>query len=101
MDNRELLWGRVVESANWRRRLYEALACRGYSVIIFGTIFCTLSVKLYWAYSINRLGEYFSWILADLIVLLSIELVLSFVCFLWRQKAVLRIMLVVAAILCT
>ena len=101
MDNLKSSCPELAVSANWQRKVYEALACRGHSILMFGAIFCTLAVKLYWACSIDRSGEYFSWILADLIALLSIEFVLCLVCFLWQRKAVLRITLIIATVVCT
>jgi len=58
-------------------------------------------VKFYVACNIGRLQEYFDWILIDIAVLLSIELILALVCFIWPRKVVIRIALLVAAVVCT
>ncbi len=47
------------------------------------------------------INEYFGWILADIAVLLGIEVVLALVCFRWPRPWVIRIACIVAAIVCT
>lgn len=66
-----------------------------------GAIFCTLLVKFYWACYLGRVSEYFSWISSDLIVLLGLEFILSFLTFFWPRKIILRITLLTAAAVCT
>lgn len=83
------------------RRLYGFLAPRAYSVIMFGALFCTLAVKLFHSLRAGRFNEYFSWILADLVVLLGMEFVLALLCFLRPRKVVVRIAVLAAAIVCT
>jgi len=90
--------GRVALSL---RRLYGFLAPRAYSVIMFGALFCTLAVKLFHSLRAGRFNEYFSWILADLVVLLGMEFVLALLCFLRPRKVVVRIAVLAAAIVCT
>jgi phosphoglycerol transferase MdoB-like AlkP superfamily enzyme len=82
------------------RRLYGLLAPRAYSVIIFGALFCTLAAKFFHSWRTNLVSEYFSWILADISVLLGIEVVLASVCFRWPRKSVIRVATVVAALVC-
>ena len=83
------------------QRLYGLLAPRAYSVIMFGALFCTLAVKLFHSFKNDLLGEYLGWILADVSVLLGIEVVLSIICFRRPGKKVVRSVTVFAAIVCT
>ncbi len=82
-------------------RTYNRLAPRAYSVIMFGALFCTLAVKLFHSWRNSLLSEYLGWVLLDLTFLLVVEVILSLVCFRWPKKWVLRIMTVIAAIICT
>ena len=83
------------------RCLYGFLAPRAYSVIMFGALFCTLAVKFFHSWRQSCVNEYFGWILTDIAVLLGIEVVLSVVCFRWPRRSVIRIVCVIAAIVCT
>ena len=71
------------------------------SLIVAGALFCTLLVKFYWAIHINRLTEWISWVESDIFVLVAIELLLVIVCFIWPKKSVVRIITVLAALVCT
>jgi arylsulfatase A-like enzyme len=81
--------------------LYGFLAARPYSVIMFGALFCTLAVKFFHSWRNDLVNEYVGWILADISVLLGIEVILALVCFGWPRKLVVRITTVFAAIICT
>jgi len=82
-------------------RAYNLMAPRAYSVIMFGALFCTLTVKLFHSWRNNLLGEYLGWILLDLSFLLVVELIMSLFCF-WRPKKwILRTMTIIAAVICT
>ncbi|HIJ52765.1 MAG TPA: sulfatase-like hydrolase/transferase [Planctomycetes bacterium] len=83
------------------RRLYSFLAARPYSIIMFGALFCTLAVKFFHSWRNDLVNEYGGWILADISVLLGIEVILTLVCFGWPRKLVVRITTVFAAIVCT
>lgn len=83
------------------RRLYGFLACRAFSVIVFGALFCTLTVKLFHSWRAGLVGEYFGWILDDIAVLLGIEVVLAAVCFRWPRRRVVRPAIFVSALVCT
>jgi len=83
------------------RRLYGLLAPRAYSVIMFAALFCTLAVKFAHSWRYDRISEYFSWILADVSVLLGLEVALAIVCFRWPRRACLRTCAVMAGIVCT
>ncbi len=83
------------------RRIYGLLAPRPYSAIMFCALFCTLAVKFFHALRNNIVGEYPGWILADVNVLLGIEVILALVCFRWRRRWVIRTATVVAAVVCT
>ena len=83
------------------RRLYDFLAARPYSVIMFGALFCTLTVKLFHSLRNDLVNEYFSWVLADISVLLGFEVILALICFGWPRKLVVRMATVFAAVICT
>jgi glucan phosphoethanolaminetransferase (alkaline phosphatase superfamily) len=83
------------------RSLYGILARRAYSVIVFGALLCTLAAKLFHAWRIALTNEYLSWILADVAVLLGIEVVLALLCFRWPRRWVVRTACVFAAVVCT
>ncbi len=68
--------------------------------MILALCFAVLS-KLYWAFYIDRLIEFMSWINADLLVLLSGELVLAYICYNFPRKAIIRTATIVAAVICT
>ncbi|UCF00024.1 MAG: sulfatase-like hydrolase/transferase [Planctomycetota bacterium] len=82
-------------------RLYRFLAPRAHSIIIAGALFCTLAVKLFHAWRIGLLHEYFGWILTDVSVLLTIEVILALLCFRWPRRWILRTAYVFAAVVCT
>jgi len=71
------------------------------SLIVFAALFCTLVVKFFHAWRYNLTSEYLGWILADISVLLTIELVLAIICFRWPSKWVTRSATIVAAVVCT
>ncbi|MDD5380550.1 MAG: LTA synthase family protein [Phycisphaerae bacterium] len=83
------------------RRLYGLLAPRAYSVIMFGALFCTLTVKFFHAHRIDLLDEYLSWIFADISILLGVEVVLALLCFRWPRKWLVRAACICAAVICT
>ena len=83
------------------RRLYDFLAARPYSVIMFGALFCTLAVKFFHSWRFGLVSEYFSWVLADISVLLGFEVILALVCFGWPRKLVVRMATIFAAVTCT
>ena len=83
------------------RSLQSFLAARAYSVIMLAALFCTLTVKFFHSWRYGLLDEYPGWIMADLAVLITIEVILSLVCFRWPRKAVVRSATIVAAIACT
>ncbi len=90
-----------LSAAHWPKKVFDFLGYRACAVIMGGAILCTILAKLYWAFYIARVREYFSWIGADLVVLLGLEFVLSLVAFFWPRKAVLRTVLLIAAVICT
>ena len=71
------------------------------SLIVAGALFCTLLVKFYWAVHINRLNEWISWVESDIFVLAAVEMLLVIVCFIWPKKSVVRIITILAALVCT
>jgi len=83
------------------RVLQDFFAPRAYSVITLAALFCTLMVKLFHSLRYGLLDEYPGWIMADLYILITIEVVLSLVCFRWPRKNVVRSATVIAAVICT
>lgn len=83
------------------RRLYNILAPRAYSVIMFMALFCTLAVKLFHSWRNGFLSEYLGWVLLDISFLLTVEVVLSLICFRWPKRWVLRTTTITAAVVCT
>ncbi len=81
--------------------LYAFLASRAASVVVFAALFCTLAVKLFHCQRQHCINLYPLWILADIAVLLAVEVVLSIVCFSQRARWAARIALVAAAVVCT
>ena len=82
-------------------RLRDFLAPRAYSVIMLAALFCTLTVKFFHSWRYGLLDEYLGWIMADISVLIAIEVILSLVCFRWPRKAVVRSATIIAAVVCT
>ena len=82
-------------------RMQGFLAPRAYSVIMLTALFYTLTVKLFHSWRYGLLDEYLGWIMADLSVLIAIEVILSLVCVRWPKKAVVRSATVFAAVVCT
>lgn len=83
------------------RYMVAIFAPRAYSVIIFGALFCTMLAKFVHSLRYDLLNEYFGWILVDVYFLLTIELVLAIICFRWPRKLLIRIVTIIAAIVCT
>ena len=81
--------------------LYAFLARRGFSIIMFGALFATLTVKFFHSYRSGLVPEYPSWILTDIAVLLAIEVVLALICFRRPTRAVIRTATIIAAVVCT
>jgi phosphoglycerol transferase MdoB-like AlkP superfamily enzyme len=77
------------------------LARRSFSVMIFGALLCTLLVKFFQSLRIGQLPQYPQWVLSDIAVLLSIDIVLTVVCFFWPRRLALRLATIIAAIICT
>jgi phosphoglycerol transferase MdoB-like AlkP superfamily enzyme len=69
--------------------------------MMFSALFFTLAAKFFHSYRAGMINEYFGWILADIAVLLGIEVILALVCFRWPRSWVIRIACVVAAVVCT
>lgn len=81
--------------------LRSFLVPRAYSVIMLAALFCTLTVKFFHSWRYGLLNEYPGWIMADLSVLITIEVILSLICFRWPRKTVVRSATIIAAIVCT
>jgi len=82
-------------------RLYNLLAPRAYTVIMFSAIFCTLVVKFFHSVRCDIVHQYFGWVLSDLSVLLGIEVILATICFCRPRRWIVRAVTVFAALVCT
>jgi arylsulfatase A-like enzyme len=83
------------------RCLYGFLAPRAYSIILLAALFCTLAVKFYHSWRYGLVNDYIGWVLADISFLLGIEVTSALICFTWPRRAVIRLVTVVAAVICT
>ncbi|MHC4365415.1 MAG: sulfatase-like hydrolase/transferase [Planctomycetota bacterium] len=83
------------------RYVYGLLAPRAYSVIMFGALFCTMAAKFFHAWRMDLVNEYVGWILADVAVLLGAEVVFAVVCFIRPRRWVIRVVCILAAVVCT
>jgi arylsulfatase A-like enzyme len=90
-----------VKTSSFVGRLYGLLASRAWTLIMLGAIICTLAVKLFHAWRYSLINEYFDWVLADVSVLLCVEVVLSVICFRQPRRRVIRTAIIVAMIVCT
>jgi phosphoglycerol transferase MdoB-like AlkP superfamily enzyme len=82
-------------------RLYGLVGPRAYTIMMFSALFFTLAVKFFHSYRTGMINEYFGWILADVAVLLGIEVIIALVCFRWPRSWVIRIASIIAAVICT
>lgn len=80
--------------------IHSLLVRHSYTVFIFTALFCTLCAKFFHAWRMSLLHEYFSWIFADIAVLLGIEIVLTGICFCRPHKPVIRTAVTVAFAVC-
>jgi arylsulfatase A-like enzyme len=77
------------------------LAQRAHTVLIFAALFCSLAVKLHHANLHGVIRDYPAWVLTDIAVLMTIELILALICYRWPKKWVLRAATSLAAVVCT
>jgi arylsulfatase A-like enzyme len=68
---------------------------------MLAALFCTLTVKFFHSWRNGLFNEYPGWIMADLSVLIAIDVILSLVCYRWPRKAIFRSATIAAAIVCT
>ena len=80
--------------------VYDALAPRAYSVIMFAALLANLSVKFYHAARYDLLHEYPSWIFTDIAVLVTIEAFLALACYHRPTRGVWRSATIVALAIC-
>ena len=60
-------------------QLYKFLAPRAHSFIILAALVYNISCKLFWACKKQMVSEYPFWILTDIAVLLSIDIIFSLI----------------------
>jgi len=82
-------------------QMRDALAPRACTEIIFGALFCNLAVKLFHALRYGQIVRYPTWILTDIGVLLTLEVILSLICYRRPTKRVVRGAMIFAAVVCT
>ena len=83
------------------KNIYTFLAVRSYSAIVFAALFCTLAVKLFHSLRIGLVYDYSRWIYSDIAFLLAAEIVLSYCCYRWNKKRIIRTAIVIASVICT
>lgn len=81
------------------KRGHNFLAKRSFSVFIFAALFCTLLVKLFQFLRIGRFSLYPQSVLADIAVLLTIEIVLFVICFFLPRRICLRLATIIATLI--
>jgi hypothetical protein len=86
---------------SYARTVYGLMVPRAYTIIMFAALFCNLVVKLFHAARSGLLSEYPSWILTDVAILLTLEVVLALLCYRRPTVRVLRGAMVTAAVICT
>jgi lipoteichoic acid synthase len=82
-------------------RVYRAAVPRAHAVIMFAALLCNLAVKLFHAIRCGLLREYPGWILTDVAIVLTLEVVLSLLLYRRATVRVFRAVTIVAAIVCT
>lgn len=80
------------------RRLYDILAPKACSNLIFAALFCTLLIKFINSCNMHLVSQYPRWILSDIAVLLGIEIILTTACFYKPKRWVLRTSMAIAVI---
>ncbi len=85
----------------WFAAVHHALALRAYTAIMFAALLCNLAVKFFHAARSGLLAEYPTWILTDLGVLLTVEVILALLCYRRPTVRVLRAATAIAALFCT
>jgi len=83
------------------RRFYGIPGARPYTVLMLAALIYTLVVKLFHSLRCHLADEYLSWVLADISFLLGIEVILAMICFRWGRTWVVRLVTLVAALVCT
>jgi len=94
----------VAKAARWFRPIrtvYRVLAPRAWIAIVYGALFCNLTVKFFHAVRYGLVGEYPGWILTDIALLVTIAVVLDLICYRRPAKWVLRGTTIFAAVVCT
>ncbi|MEN6577550.1 MAG: sulfatase-like hydrolase/transferase [Phycisphaerales bacterium] len=77
------------------------MVLRAYTIIMFAALLCNLGVKLFHAVRSGLLPEYPTWILTDLAILLTLEVILALLCYRRPTIRVLRAAMIASAIVCT
>jgi arylsulfatase A-like enzyme len=81
-------------------RCFRYLARHAASVILFAALFCTLLVKFYHASRQHYLASYPGWVLSDIAVILTVELLLAILCYRWPKRWVIRTAIISSAVIC-
>ncbi len=100
MAEKRLQSGSKVARVRAIHHLYGLLAPRACSILIFAALFCTMVAKFFHSCRSHIVSRYFTWILADIAVLVGLEVILAAVCFRWRKRWVMRAAIAVSALVC-
>jgi phosphoglycerol transferase MdoB-like AlkP superfamily enzyme len=83
------------------QRAYFYLAARPYTVILLAALAYSVCTKFFWAWKLQLKGEFYLWILSDIAVILSIEVVFALICFFRPRRSMVRVVTFIAALVCT
>ena len=101
MNNYILQLHRKIKSSRPIYRTYNFLSPRAQTAIILGSLFSVIAAKFYHCLQNNLIKEYLCWILTDIAILVSIETILTIICFRWPHRWVIRTVNIFAALICT
>ena len=97
---RSTIWSGAAFTYRIVETVHNFLAKRSFSVIIFSALAFTLLAKFIQSWRIGQLSVYPQWVLADIAVLLGIEIILSIVCFFRPSHLTSRFASIIAAFIC-
>jgi len=81
-------------------KVWTAMVSRAFSVMMAAALVGTLTAKFFHSWRYGMTGQYISWIMADIAVLLGMEAFLALVCFYWPRRSVVRIATIAATLAC-
>jgi hypothetical protein len=84
----------------FNRVILGFITIRPYTIIMLLALLCTLTAKLYHAINCSQINQYPGWIVLDIAVILGIEMLMSFLSLRYKSKLVIRIVTILAGIIC-